>query len=75
MLTKERFAMNDAQQYRVVVNSEEQYSIWPSFREVPLGWSAVGVEGSEQDCLAYIERVWVDLTPKSLRTTGAMPDR
>ncbi|MEQ8589391.1 MAG: MbtH family protein [Thalassobaculaceae bacterium] len=53
--------------YAVVVNHEEQYSIWPTFREIPLGWRAVGKEGPKADCLAYIEEVWTDMRPLSLR--------
>ncbi|WP_349367904.1 MbtH family NRPS accessory protein [Salinarimonas sp.] len=53
--------------YAVVVNHEEQYSIWPTYREIPLGWTAVGKEGSKADCLAYIEEVWTDMRPLSLR--------
>ncbi len=53
--------------YKVVVNHEEQYSIWPADREMPLGWNAAGKEGSKQECLAYIEEVWTDMRPLSLR--------
>ena len=53
--------------YKVVVNHEEQYSIWPSALPVPHGWDEVGVEGSEAACLEHIERVWTDMRPKSLR--------
>lgn len=53
--------------YTVVVNHEEQYSIWPADREMPLGWKAVGKEGNKQDCLDYIEEVWTDMRPLSLR--------
>ena len=53
--------------YKVVVNSEEQYSIRPAHREVPLGWRDAGKEGTKQECLAYIEQVWTDMRPLSLR--------
>ena len=53
--------------YTVVVNHEEQYSIWPADREMPLGWKAVGKEGNKQDCLDYLEEVWTDMRPLSLR--------
>ena len=53
--------------YKVVVNHEEQYSIWPANREVPAGWQAVGRNGSRQECLDYIEEVWTDMRPLSLR--------
>lgn len=53
--------------FRVVMNDEEQYSIWPADRDLPNGWSAVGEPHSKEECLAYIEEVWVDMRPKSLR--------
>ena len=53
--------------YTVVVNHEEQYSIWPEGREIPLGWRAVGVTGPKEECLAYIGEVWTDMRPLSLR--------
>lgn len=53
--------------FAVVVNDEEQYSIWPADRDEPNGWRKVGSPGSKQDCLAYIEKVWVDMRPRSLR--------
>jgi len=53
--------------YKVVVNDEEQYSIWPSGREIPLGWRATEFEGKKDACLAYIEEVWTDMRPLSLR--------
>ena len=53
--------------YEVVVNHEEQYSIWPADREVPLGWSKVGKSGLKPEVLAYIEEVWTDMRPLSLR--------
>jgi MbtH protein len=57
----------DTRSYRVVVNDEEQYSIWPADREVPAGWREVGVEGSRTACLDHIEKVWTDMRPLSLR--------
>lgn len=53
--------------YLVVINHEEQYSIWPKGREIPAGWSAVGKEGPKATCLEYIDEVWADMRPKSLR--------
>jgi MbtH protein len=53
--------------YKVVVNHEEQYSIWPADRENALGWDDVGKNGTKQECLGYIEEVWVDMRPLSLR--------
>ena len=56
--------------YAVVVNDEEQYSIWPEDREPPHGWREVGVRGTEQDCLDHVERVWTDMRPLSLRAAA-----
>jgi MbtH protein len=53
--------------YDVVVNHEEQYSIWPAHREKPLGWSYGGKTGTKQECLDYIKEVWTDMRPLSLR--------
>lgn len=53
--------------FNVVVNHEEQYSIWPDYREIPHGWTAVGVTGTKRVCLDYIEQVWTDMRPLSLR--------
>ena len=53
--------------YKVVVNDEEQYSIWPADRENPLGWRDAGKQGTKAECLAYIEQVWTDMRPLSLR--------
>ncbi|HBB30695.1 MAG TPA: MbtH family protein [Cyanobacteria bacterium UBA8803] len=53
--------------YKVVVNQEEQYSIWPNYKEIPLGWKDTGKSGHKQECLAYIKEVWTDMRPLSLR--------
>lgn len=53
--------------YKVVVNHEEQYSIWPADRDNPLGWKDVGKSGPKDQCLAYIKEVWTDMRPLSLR--------
>lgn len=53
--------------FRVVVNDEEQYSIWPAGRQLPDGWSDEGAEGTESACVAHIEKTWVDMRPRSLR--------
>lgn len=57
----------DTRTYIVLVNHEEQYSLWLADREIPAGWSAVGKLGSKEECLAYVEAVWTDMTPLSLR--------
>lgn len=54
--------------FRVVVNHEEQYSIWPDYLDVPKGWREVGVTGKKQHCLDHIAQVWTDMRPLSLRT-------
>jgi MbtH protein len=53
--------------YTVVINHEEIYSIWPADRELPAGWNTVGVTGTKAECLEYIQEVWTDMRPKSLR--------
>jgi len=53
--------------YKVVVNHEEQYSIWPDYKDIPLGWRDVGKSGPKSECLAYIKEVWTDMRPLSLR--------
>ncbi|HEY9872353.1 MAG TPA: MbtH family protein [Candidatus Obscuribacterales bacterium] len=53
--------------YKVVVNHEEQYSIWPVIRENAPGWRDAGKSGTKEECLAYIKEVWTDMRPLSLR--------
>ncbi|MDT0610046.1 MbtH family protein [Streptomyces lancefieldiae] len=53
--------------HRVVLNDEEQYSIWWADRDLPAGWRAEGTEGTREECLAHIEQVWTDMRPASLR--------
>jgi MbtH protein len=53
--------------YKVVVNHEEQYSIWPEERESPRGWREAGKSGTREECLAYIGEVWTDMRPLSVR--------
>lgn len=57
----------DTTTYKVVVNHEEQYSIWPAGRKNPLGWTDIGKTGPRTECLAYIKEVWRDMRPLSLR--------
>jgi len=57
----------DSAIYKVVVNHEEQYSIWPVERANPPGWNEVGKAGPKEECLEYIESVWTDMRPLSLR--------
>jgi MbtH protein len=53
--------------YKVVVNHEEQYSIWFAHRPIPAGWREAGKSGSKEECLEYIEHVWTDMRPLSVR--------
>jgi MbtH protein len=53
--------------YMVVVNHEEQYSIWPGDDKPPAGWTATGVRGTRAECLDHIDRTWTDMRPRSLR--------
>lgn len=57
----------DNAEYCVVINQEEQYSIWSAYKEMAPGWLAVGKQGNEEQCLAYIRQVWTDMRPKTLR--------
>jgi MbtH protein len=56
-----------SESYVVVVNDEEQYSVWPERRSLPAGWRSAEVTGSKSDCLGHIEKVWTDMRPRSLR--------
>jgi MbtH protein len=70
-------AGDDEVRYRVVVNDEEQYSIWPVSRTLPSGWRETGMEGDKAACLEYVNEVWTDLRPLSLRRrmeSGAAAD-
>jgi MbtH protein len=57
----------ESQTYAVVINDEEQYSIWPTARDVPAGWRVIGTPGTREQCLAYIGEHWTDMRPLSLR--------
>lgn len=61
------FDAEDTTIYKVVVNHEEQYSIWPADRENPPGWRDAGKDGPKAECLEYIKEVWTDMRPLSLR--------
>ncbi|KAF1072472.1 MAG: Protein MbtH [Pseudomonas citronellolis] len=60
------FDRDDAQ-YKVLVNHEEQYSLWPDYKDVPAGWRETGTRGLKAECLAWVERTWTDMRPLSLR--------
>jgi len=53
--------------YLVLINHEEQYSLWPSYKPIPAGWEVVGGERTKKECLAYVDEVWTDMRPLSLR--------
>lgn len=59
--------MDDQDRYQVLRNDEEQYSLWPLDLDVPAGWHAVGKEGTRDECSAYVDEVWTDMRPRSLR--------
>ncbi|AVJ24100.1 MbtH family NRPS accessory protein [Pseudomonas sp. MYb193] len=62
--------MQKERQYEVVVNDEEQYSIWFAEKEIPIGWRKAGFCGPKESALSYIESVWVDILPRSIRTAN-----
>jgi MbtH protein len=58
---------DDSVIFLVVINEEEQYSVWPEFKAIPEGWRAAGKKGTKTECLAHIREVWTDMRPASLR--------
>jgi len=65
---------NDLVLYKVVINHEEQYSIWPAERENAPGWQDAGKSGTREECLDYIKEVWTDMRPLSLRQKMNKPE-
>lgn len=63
--------MSEAPDNLVVVNQEEQYSVWPTDRELPSGWRQVGEPGSREQCIARIDEIWTDMRPVSVRSKNA----
>ncbi|MFI9319399.1 MbtH family protein [Kitasatospora aureofaciens] len=59
--------LDDDRRHLVVLNDEEQYSVWPAERDVPDGWRVEGFEGTRQECLDHVSLVWTDMRPLSLR--------
>jgi MbtH protein len=57
----------DTRAYIVLINAEEQYSLWLKDKTIPAGWRAVGKEGTKEECSRYVDEVWVDMRPLSLR--------
>lgn len=64
---------NDDAVFKVLVNAEEQYSMWPADLPVPAGWTETGQQGSKKECDEYVNRVWTDMRPKSLRDAMDRP--
>lgn len=58
---------DDEQQYIVLINNEEQHALWPASTALPEGWTQTGPTGSKDDCEAFVEENWTDMTPKSKR--------
>jgi len=58
---------NYQEMYLVLINHEEQYSLWPNYKPIPLGWKAIGEERTKSECLAYVDEVWTDMRPLSFR--------
>jgi MbtH protein len=59
--------MDEDGRYQVLINDEEQYSLWPAGHEVPAGWRPAGKEGTREECSAWVDEVWTDMRPRSLR--------
>jgi MbtH protein len=62
---------DDDTEFLVVLNDQEQYSIWPSYKPLPTGWRPEGTKGRKAECLAHIDQVWTDMRPLSLRQAMA----
>lgn len=56
--------------FLVLINHEDQHSLWPSFVDIPAGWTQVFGEDTREACIAYVEENWADIRPKSLRVSG-----
>lgn len=63
--------MSEDTQYQVLLNDEEQYSLWPAGREIPAGWRPDGFQGTKDECTAHVDEVWTDMRPRSLREAMA----
>jgi MbtH protein len=64
---------DDTRTYTVLINHEEQYSLWLAELAIPEGWRSVGKTGTKQECIDYVQKVWTDLRPLSLRKAMAQP--
>ena len=67
--------MDDDARYEVLRNDEEQYSLWPVLLDVPAGWTEVGKQGTRTECMSYVDEVWTDMRPRSLREQMAADAR
>ena len=68
-------ADDDNTTYQVLRNDEEQYSLWPLTLDIPAGWEAVGKQGTKAECMSYVDDVWTDMRPRSLREQMAADAR
>jgi MbtH protein len=68
-------ADDDTTTYQVLRNDEEQYSLWPLTLDIPAGWQAVGKQGTKAECMSYVDEVWTDMRPRSLREQMATDQR
>jgi MbtH protein len=68
-------ADDDTTTYQVLRNDEEQYSLWPLTLDIPAGWQAVGKQGTKAECMSYVDEVWTDMRPRSLREQMAADAR
>lgn len=59
--------MRDDITYRVLVNDEEQYSLWPAHLDIPAGWRTEGPTGTQEECATYVDEAWTDMRPRTLR--------
>ncbi|MEV6931504.1 MbtH family NRPS accessory protein [Dactylosporangium sp. NPDC051485] len=59
--------MSTSELFAVVVNDEEQHSLWPADADPPAGWRPSGFTGTKDECVAHIDEVWTDIRPLSLR--------
>jgi MbtH protein len=60
-------ASQESRAFIVLINDEQQYSLWPKGKRIPIGWAAVGPEGTQEECSKYVDQVWTDMRPLSLR--------
>jgi MbtH protein len=63
--------LNDRTLFVVLINDEEQYSLWPAGKDTPAGWRVTGTRGTEEECMKWVDEVWTDMRPASLRAAMA----